>query len=242
MPGRALVVDDDRILARTLGEILELKGWRVQVATSGVEAVNVAAREDFDVVLMDIKMPGMDGVDAFKAMKVSKPDIRVILMTAYTAEDRIGEAQREGVLRVLSKPVDVPSLLQLVAGGVGNNSPVLLIDQDEEFLQQLTGALRARGLDVVNATDLTHATNLMQQQRPVAVLLHMHIDSANVREAVLAVRKGNPSLAFILHSGNPATARMIDHALPAEWVHAYLQKPFDLDQVTGVLDAIRNRD
>lgn len=115
MRGHALVVDDDRMLARTLGEILELEGWRVQVATSGVEAVNVAARDDFDVVLMDIRMPGMDGVDAFKAMKASRPDIRVILMTAYTAEERIGEAQREGVLRVLSKPVDVPSLLQLDA-------------------------------------------------------------------------------------------------------------------------------
>lgn len=115
MPGRALVVDDDRMLARTLGEILELKGWRVQVATSGADAVNVAAREDFDVVLMDIRMPGMDGVDALKAMKASKPGIRVILMTAYTAEERIGEAHRAGVVRVLSKPVDVPTLLGLTA-------------------------------------------------------------------------------------------------------------------------------
>ena len=118
MPGgRALVVDDDRMLARTLGEILELKGWSVRVATSGAEAVNVAAREPFDVVLMDIKMPGMDGVDAFKAMKQSRPDIRVILMTAYTAEERIREAQRAGVMRVLPKPLDVPSLLTLVPAG-----------------------------------------------------------------------------------------------------------------------------
>src|SRR5690242_10914768 len=113
MAGRALVVDDDRMLARTLADVLELKGWTVELANSGAEAVNVVARETFDVVLMDIKMPGMDGVDAFKAMKASHPDIRVILMTAYTAEDRIGEAQREGVLRVLSKPVDIASLLAL---------------------------------------------------------------------------------------------------------------------------------
>ena len=113
MSKRALVVDDDRMLARTLGEILELKGWSVNVATSGAEAVNVVAREEFDVVLMDIRMPGMDGVDAFKAMKASRPDIRVILMSAYTAESRIAEAQREGVVRILTKPVDVPTLLQL---------------------------------------------------------------------------------------------------------------------------------
>ena len=113
--GRALVVDDDRMLAQTLGEILELKGWSVQVATSGTEAVNVVAREQFDIVLMDVRMPGMDGVDAFKAMKASRPDIRVILMTAYTSEERIGEAHRAGVSRVIPKPVDVPTLLALTA-------------------------------------------------------------------------------------------------------------------------------
>ena len=111
MPGRALVVDDDRMLARTLAEILELEGWSVTQANSGTEAVNVAARQTFDIVLMDVRMPGMDGVDAFRAMKASHPDIKVILMTAYTAEDRIGEARREGVLRVLPKPIDVQKLL-----------------------------------------------------------------------------------------------------------------------------------
>lgn len=110
--GRALVVDDDRMLAQTLAEILQLKGWSVATATSGAEAVNTAARESFDVVLMDVKMPGMDGVDAFKAMKATRPDIRVILMTAYAAEDRLHEAQREGVVRVLTKPIDIPKLLQ----------------------------------------------------------------------------------------------------------------------------------
>jgi len=112
MIGRALVVDDDRTLASTLADILELMGWTVTQANSGTEAVNVAARQSFDVVLMDVKMPGMDGVDAFKAMKATRPDIRVILMTAYAAEERLGEARREGVLRVLSKPVDVETLLR----------------------------------------------------------------------------------------------------------------------------------
>ena len=111
MPRRALVVDDDRMLARTLAEVLELEGWSVTQANSGTEAVNVAARQTFDVVLMDVRMPGMDGVDAFKAMKATHPDIRVILMTAYTGEDRISDARRAGVLRVLSKPVDVDKLV-----------------------------------------------------------------------------------------------------------------------------------
>src|SRR5688572_16778520 len=105
MRNRALIVDDDVLLARTLKEILELKGWSVEQAHTGTDAVATVEREEFDVVLMDIKMPGMDGVDAFKAMKATRPDIKVILMTAYAREDRILEAERNGVIRVMSKPV-----------------------------------------------------------------------------------------------------------------------------------------
>ena len=88
-------------MVKTLADVLQLQGWNVSTAHSGIEAVHAASTRLFDVVLMDIKMPGMDGVDAFKAMKARNPGLKVVLMTAYAAQERIAEAEREGVTRVL---------------------------------------------------------------------------------------------------------------------------------------------
>jgi CheY-like chemotaxis protein len=115
MNSRALVVDDDQVLAKTLADVLRLKGWVVTTVNSGADAVNAAAATEFDIVLMDFKMPGMDGVSTFKALKRLRPKPNVVLMSAYLAQEVVDEAQREGILRVLSKPVDVGVLLEFLA-------------------------------------------------------------------------------------------------------------------------------
>ena len=239
-PRRALIVDDDRAMVRTLSDVLELKGWEVRGAYSGAAAVEADAREPFDVVLMDVKMPGMDGVDAFKAIKKARPGTRVVLMTAYAARDRILEAEREGVMRVLPKPVDIGELLSLLGNALQQEQPVLLVDHDAAFLKTLSDVLRMRGIETIIAQNLDHATSLMAAQRPIAVLLHMHMNSTSPSEAVARVHEAGPDSALIVYSGRPHAAQEAALALPANWIHAYLQKPFDLDAVTGVLDEIRN--
>src|SRR5437867_391603 len=212
-------------MVKTLCDVLTFKGWDVTAAYSGDVAVQMAWKEPFDVVLMDIKMPGMDGVAAFKAMKEAKPDVRVILMTAYAENDRISEAQREGVIRVMSKPVDVTMLMSLLATSVRGAHPVLLIDNDITFLKTLSDVLTLRGFRTVLAENLAQAGRLITEQRPAAILLHVHMGAMSAREAVAAVRTLSPSVSLILYSGQPSAELEIDRALPAEWIHAYLQKP-----------------
>jgi DNA-binding NtrC family response regulator len=235
---RALVVDDDQIMVKTLADVLRLKGWDVTTAYSGEAAVQLAWKEAFDVVLMDVKMPGMDGVDAFKAMKDAKPNVRVILMTAYAAQDRLEEAQREGVLRVMAKPVDVASLMQLLARNVRGEHPVLLIDSDIAFLRTLSDVLKLRGFHTVVAESLAQAGRLLTAQRPAAILLHMHMGTMSAREAVAAVRALSPSVSIILYSGQPRAEEEIESVLPADWIHAYLQKPFAVEELTGILNGV----
>jgi DNA-binding NtrC family response regulator len=237
---RALVVDDDRLMVKTLADVLALKGWEVSAAYSGRDAVQAALTSAFDVVLMDIKMPGMDGVDAFRAIKAQRPDVKVVLMTAYATQDRIAEAEREGVICVLPKPVNVATLLDLLGSSLRKDEPILVIDSDAAFLKTLSEVLRLRGYETVVAQNLDEATRLMAERRPVAVLLHMHLVSATAREAVLAVHHVSPDVALILYSGRPGAADEMERALPMDWIYAYLQKPFAIDQVTGVLDAARN--
>ncbi|HEY4101228.1 MAG TPA: response regulator [Gemmatimonadales bacterium] len=111
---RILVVDDDPAMVRTLCDILKLRGWESRGVHSGSEAVAVACADRYPVVLMDIMMPGMDGVAALRAMKQCDPSLQVVLMTAHTAADRLAEAEREGAAGVMTKPIDFPSLLAML--------------------------------------------------------------------------------------------------------------------------------
>jgi DNA-binding NtrC family response regulator len=238
--GHALIVDDDKFMVKTLGDILELQGWYVETAYSGAAAVELASTRPFDVVLMDIKMPGMDGVAALQAIKEVRKDLRVILMTAYAAQDRLVEAERAGVLRILSKPVDIGTLLPLLASAVRARRQVLLVDHDAAFLRTLSEVLQLQGFQTVVAEDLAHAQQLMAENMPRAVLLHLHLGSVPVREAVSAVHAVSPEMALIVYSGRPDAAEEVQEVIPSGWIHAYLQKPFAVEEVTGVLNGIRD--
>lgn len=237
---RALVVDDDRSMVRTLSDVLMLKGWDVTTAFDGQAALAAVTREAFDVVLMDVKMPGMDGVAAFRAMKEGNPDVRVVLMTAYAAHELMMEAECAGVLRIVPKPVNVPALLELLAGSLEGRLPVLIVDNDSAFLKTLSEVLCLRGFEILEAKSLREALRLMTEQPPAAVLLHMHLGSATARETVMAVQQARPDVALVLYSGQSGGEEEARRTLPPDAIHTFLQKPFAIAEVTGVLDAISN--
>ena len=108
---RILIVDDDQRMANTLKDILSVKGYGTEVAFSGSEALGKVGKEKFDCVLTDVKMPEMNGVELYKAIKGIQPDIPVVLMTAYSADMLVKEGLEEGAIGTLAKPLDIEVLL-----------------------------------------------------------------------------------------------------------------------------------
>jgi CheY-like chemotaxis protein len=108
-----LVVDDEPGMRDTLVAILEHHGYRVWSASDGETAFAAAQERVFDVVVMDIRMPGRDGVSVLQDMAAPPP--QVILMTAYAMEERLRAAADAYVFAVLSKPFEVHRMLHLVA-------------------------------------------------------------------------------------------------------------------------------
>ena len=238
MSRHILVVDDDRQMVQTLRDILELSGWKTAGAHTGAEAVIAVQQETYDAVLMDIRMPGMDGVAALKAIRTHRPGARVVLMTAYSAPELIREAEREGALRVLPKPVTLAPLLDLLQASLHESRSVLVVDDEPDFLRTLTDVLSQRGYDVISARTLETAIDAMRERDPAAVLLHLRLDHIAPRTAVLAIHDVNPTVALILYSGQPATLDETAAAVPRSWVHARLQKPFPVETLTGLLDDV----
>ena len=109
-----LVVDDDPDMAETLADVLAASDFAVTTSGSGAAAIAAARRSHFDAVLMDIQMPGINGIDAFRAMKTDSPAVRVILMTAYTRDDLVEEGRRLSPMAILPKPLDLERVLTLL--------------------------------------------------------------------------------------------------------------------------------
>jgi len=108
-----LVVDDEPGMRDTLMAILELNDYRVSSAPDGETAVTAVREGTFDVVVMDIRMPGPDGVSVLEAM--GDPPPQVILMTAYAQEERLRAAAQANAFAIVHKPFDTRWMLKLIA-------------------------------------------------------------------------------------------------------------------------------
>ena len=110
---RILVVDDNPAMAGTLADILEMKGFSVHAAASGAEALEILRKQPIDILLTDVKMPGMNGLELYRETRKAYPKLVTIFMTAYTADELIQQGMAEGVKIVLDKPVDINFMVSL---------------------------------------------------------------------------------------------------------------------------------
>ncbi len=113
---RVLVVDDNRDLAENLAEILAEEGFVTAVAFDPFDALALAGDFAFDAAVIDVRMPGMDGVTLFESLAGRHPGAVFVLVTGFTRDERIRHALEAGVRAVLPKPVPVACLLELVSG------------------------------------------------------------------------------------------------------------------------------
>ena len=106
-----LIVDDNNGICETLKDILTEINYEVAVAKDGYKAIELVGIRTYDVALLDIKMPGINGVETFIKLKRIVPAIKVIMMTAYAMEDLIKEALENGAICVLQKPIIIQKLI-----------------------------------------------------------------------------------------------------------------------------------
>jgi two-component system response regulator (stage 0 sporulation protein F) len=99
--------------------ILRRKGFEAVFATDGARALEMAKESPPDIVLLDIKLPGMDGVEVNRRLKAASPSLRVVMITAYAVDDKIAQALADGAEKVFYKPLDIDSLLGHLERGPG---------------------------------------------------------------------------------------------------------------------------
>ncbi|MBI4720748.1 MAG: response regulator [Chitinivibrionia bacterium] len=112
-PMRILVVDDEIEFVTTLVERLELRSIEAEGVTRGSEALQRIAEKPFDIVLLDVKMPGIGGMEVIRKIKQEHPEMHVILLTGHGSAEAVEEARLAGAFEFLMKPVNIDELLRI---------------------------------------------------------------------------------------------------------------------------------
>jgi DNA-binding response OmpR family regulator len=169
-----LVVDDEGAIRYSIGKTLQRVGYQVSAASSAEEASNLLDEQLFDVVLTDIRMPGISGVELLGKIKEKAPDAIVILMTAYASLGTAVEALRLGAHDYLIKPISSQDIRQSVARGLERAQNLRrrrqLLETIQSNVKELTGGFEeVRGVPPVQTTTPSQAPVTTMQLGPLTI-------------------------------------------------------------------------
>jgi len=127
---KVLLVDDEEQFLDTLTQRLELRGLKVEAVTGGEEALDMVGEKKIDAVILDLAMPGIDGIETLRLLKEKRPDLQIIMLTGKATVKSGIEAMKLGATDFLEKPVDLNLLLEKI--GEAKNKRLLLIQKKRE--------------------------------------------------------------------------------------------------------------
>lgn len=119
MKGRILVIDDEEIVRVSCKRTLVPEGYEVDVAASGKEGLELFEKSRYDLVIIDLKMPGMDGIEALVNIKRQRPEQNVMIMTGYDTVEHIVESISSGAAHYLEKPFTPDTLIERIKEVLG---------------------------------------------------------------------------------------------------------------------------
>jgi two-component system response regulator HydG len=234
---RILIVDDDQRMSRTLSDILSLAGHKVVDAISGEEALDKIATQEFDCVLIDVRMPGMNGVEFHRQLHQTQPGLPVILMTAFASEEIVQQGLDEGAVGVLDKPIDINHLLSFFSS-LAKNRTIVIVDDDPDFCQTLGDILHKRGFDVTLITDPHTSVETMASDSQV-IMLDMKLDGLGGLQVLKELRGRYPSLPVVMVTGFRQEMETAIQSAVEINAYACLYKPLEIPALLQMLSQLQ---
>ena len=233
---KVFIVDDDPDFAEGIGLSLELEGHEVTFASSGEEAVKKFEDIEFDVTLMDVRMPGMNGVETLRNILDIRPDAKVVMITAYRVEELLSQALADGALGVLQKPVSSKKLIEtfknIRAAGV-----VLLADDDPDFADGIEALLTSEGYVVFKAQNGQEAMDKVMDEDIDVLLLDIRMPGLGGLEVYTELKRRGRAPPTIVVTGYGKEESEAVQELLRTSAKACLVKPIASDELMQAISA-----
>ena len=249
---RVLFVDDEAEFLESTSRALRRRGLDVTTAANGIEALHIVKHARFDVALLDVNMPGIDGHRLFHALNAEVPEMEIIMLTGHGDIGHAFELGKHGLFTYLAKPIDMDQLAGTIrdayaqsAGrkveappSVNEELPaqpirVLLVDDELEFLESLRKVLSRRGMEVVTASDGARALNVLSQRHVDVVVTDVKMPGIDGVKLLSLVKKQHPEVEILLLTGHADVGSAVSGL--KEGAFDYLLKPQDPEELTRLI-------
>ena len=232
-----LLVDDDTGMTETLFDILEDMGHYVEVANDGFKAIESVKARAFDLILMDIKMPGINGVETYKEIKGIQPEAVVMMMTAYSVEDLVAEALNEGAYGVLHKPIDIAKVIEFIEY-VKGSALLLIVDDNLSTCETLLDLLEEKRYRIAKASSGEDAIKMVKERRYDLVFIDINLPVMNGLEVYLALKKIRSDIKVVMMTAYRQEVQTLVKEAIDNNAYACLYKPFDVDNMLKLVKEI----
>ena len=235
-----LVVDDDANFCSTLSRILEKKGYATLNAENGQRAINLVKEKHVDVILMDIKMPVMGGVEAYKNIKKINPSAAVIFMTAFSVEDLVKDAIKDGAYAVIKKPFDIDTVINMIEKSK-NGALLAVVDDDPNIGKTMKNVLERKGYSITTCQTGEEAIALAKDRPRNIFFIDMKLPVLNGLETYLEIRKANPEAVVVMMTAYRQEMDELVRQAIEKGAYSCLYKPFDMDEAIKIIEEISKK-
>jgi two-component system response regulator HydG len=234
---RLLVVDDEPDTCANLSDIFTDVGYHVDVAYDGPSALKLVQQNAYDVALLDLKMPGMSGLDVYREIRRLSAGTVAIVVTAYASSDTAKSVLQAGAWRIVPKPINFAELQSQV--DVALKQPlVLVVDDDHELCDSLWDLFREQDYRVCVAHDATAARDRLRQREYQVVLIDMKLPEGDGTRVLQTVRSENPDARTLLITGFAGEMKDLVQQALESGADAVCYKPFDVDQLLKTVEQL----
>lgn len=231
-----LVVDDIRSIRLTLGGILEDEGHNVVTVENGYQAIEAVRRSHFDAIFMDIKMPGINGVQTFREIKKIDPEAVVIMMTAYSVEELVEQALKEGAYAIIYKPFDMDKIIAIIERLLKERTLILVVDDEFGDREALKVTLEDKGYRVATARDGAEAIEMVKKRHYDIIFLDVKLPNMDGIETFEQVKKIDPGATVIMMTGY--TEEESVRRAVSQGAYTCIYKPFNMEKVIALVETI----
>lgn len=238
-----LLVDDNINLTKSMSLILNHKGFDVDSACDGLDALEKVKEKSFDIIFLDIKMPHIDGVETYKRIKEIRPYTVVIMMTAYSVEEMVQEAIKEGVHGIIYKPFVVKDVISHIKTATEKKKVglILIVEDDPGTSSTLKRILSKEGYTVAVCTNGDDAITTALENNFNALFIDMKLPTINGSETYLAIKKVKPNIVVVMMTGyRQEFSDLVSEALDNS-AYTCLYKPLQMSQVLQLIEEILRR-